>query len=79
MTAEVHPDPSTFGQPEAAPVAAPAPAEPAPIPAEPAPAAPVEAPAPEEPVLHEVLRRVEDGWHVLSGLSNGVTLPPSKR
>jgi hypothetical protein len=27
----------------------------------------------------EVLRRVEDGWHVLSGLSNGVTTPPVKR
>jgi hypothetical protein len=100
--AEVHPDPSTFGQPVVAPVAAPAPVEPAPSvlqdvevkveevaheveqlvhPEQPAPAAPA-APAPvEAPAVAEVAAvasRVEDGWHVLSGLSNGVTLPPSR-
>jgi hypothetical protein len=95
--AEVHPDPSTFGQPVVAPVAAPAPVEPAPSvlqevevkveevaheveqlvhPAAPAAPAPVEAPAVAE--VAAVVSRVEDGWHVLSGLNNGVTLPPSR-
>lgn len=93
--AEVHPDPSTFGTPEAAPVVAPAPG--------PAPSVLQEVEAKVEDVAHEVEQlvhqeqpaptpavapvedapaiehRVEDGWHTLSGLSNGVTLPPSKR
>jgi hypothetical protein len=93
--AEVHPDPSTFGQPVAAPVAAPAPVEPAPSvlqdvevkveevaheveqlvhPEQPAPT-PAAAPV-EDSVAIEY--RVEDGWHTLSGLSHGVTLPPSR-